>query len=139
MMVCRFILHIAVTVSFLQPTQSIPEGSSVQICSQLSSEAAIPLTVPLAVVGGGTAIQNTDFILSGQSITFLTGAVESCASMSAVDDSILEEDEVFTISLQSSETVLVNSDSTAAITIIDQDSMLSECRNSSMINFCGFL
>ena len=109
-----------------------------QICSQLSSEAAIPLTVPLVVVGGGTAVQNIDFILSGQSITFPTGAVESCVSISAVDDSILEEDEVFTIALQASETVLIDSGSTAAITIIDQDSMLSECRNSSMINFCGF-
>ena len=112
-----------------------------QICSQLSSEAAIPLTVPLVVVGGGTAVQNTDFTLSGQSITFPIGAVESCVSISAVDDSILEEDEVFTIALQSSETILIDSDSTAAITIIDQDSMLIECRNSSMFKFYfyGFL
>ena len=136
MMVCPlFFFYVAVTVLFLQPTQSIPEGSSVQICSQLSSEAAIPVTVPLLVGGGGTAIQNTDFILSGQSITFPTGAVESCVSISAVDDSILEEDEVFTLALQSSETVLIDSGSTAAITITDQDSMLTECRNLSVMKF----
>jgi hypothetical protein len=107
----------------------------VQICSQLSSEAAIPVTVPLVVVGGGTAVQNTDFILSSQSVTFPTGAVESCVSVSAVNDSILEEDEVFSLALQSSETVLTGTGSTAAVTITDQDSMLTECMNSSVIKF----
>ncbi len=128
-----FCFYTAVTVSFLQPTQSIPESSSVQICSQLSGEAAIPVTVPLVVVGGGTAVQNTDFILSSQSVTFPTGAVESCVSVSAVDDSILEEDEMFSLALQSSETVLTGTGSTAAVTIIDQDSMLTESLNSSVI------
>lgn len=117
--------HAAVTVSFLQPSQSVPEGSSLQVCSQLSSEAAISVIVPLEVVEGGIAIQNTDFILSSQSVTFPTGAVESCVSISAVDDSILEQDEVFTLALQSSETVLTGSGSTA-VTIIDQDSKLTE-------------
>ena len=118
--------YAAVTVSFLQPSQSVPEGSSLQMCSQLSTEAAIPVVVPLEVVGGGIAVQNTDFILSSQSVTFPTGVMESCVSISAVDDSILEEDEVFTLALQSSETILTDSDS-AAITIIDQDSKITEC------------
>ena len=123
-MIC-FLFHSAVTVSFLQPSESIPEGSSVEVCSQLSSEAAIPVTVPLeVVVGGGTAVQNTDFILSSQSVTFPTGDVESCVSISAADDSILEDDEMFTLALQSSETILTGSGSTAIITIIDQNSEL---------------
>lgn len=128
-----FFFHAAVTVSFLQPSHSVSEGSSIQICSQLSSEAAIPVIVPLTVVGG-TAIQNTDFTLSSQSVTFPTGTVESCITISTVDDSILEQDEVFTLSLLSSDTVLTGSGSTA-ITIIDQDSKLSECIITIFITF----
>lgn len=121
-------IYVAVTVSFLQRSQSVPEGSSIEICSQLSSEAAIPVIVPLEVVGEGTALQNTDFLLSDQSVTFPTGAVEMCVSVSAVDDSILEEDEVFTLALQSSDTVLTGSGSTTIITLFDQDSKSTERR-----------
>ena len=119
-----FFCHLAITISFVQPTDSVLEGNSLQICTQLSSEAAIPVTVPL-VVGGGTAAQNTDFTLSSQSFTFLAGSVDSCVSITAVDDAILEEDEVVMLALLSSNAVLAGSGSTA-ITIIDQDSKLTE-------------
>ena len=102
-----------------------------QICTQLSREAAIPVIIPLTV-GGGIAIQNTDFTLSSQSITFPTGAMEICVSISAVDDSILEEDEVFTLTLQSTDTVLTGSSSTNT-TIIDQDSKLPHWYESTIM------
>ena len=98
-----------------------------QICTQLSRDAGIPIIVPLTVEGG-TAFQNTDFTLSSQAVTFPTGAVEGCVSISAVDDSILEEDEVFSLALQSSDSVLSGSGSTIT-TIIDQDSKLSSYLN----------
>lgn len=127
-------LHVDVTVSFLQPSHSVSEGNSIQICSQLSTEAAISVIVPLTIVGG-TAIQNTDFTLSSQTVTFPIGAVESCITTSAIDDSILEQDEAFTLSLLSSDTVLTSSGSTT-ITIVDQDSERSECIISHFYHYC---
>lgn len=102
---------------------SVLEGSTLQICVQLSHEAAIQVILPLIIVAG-TAQQNVDFTISSQSFTFPIGVQESCTNVSAVGDTILENDEQFTFTLQSSDTVLSFSDT--AVTIIDQNSMLNE-------------
>ena len=93
-----------------------------QICVQLSREAAIQVILPLMIVAG-TAQQNVDFTISSQSLIFPAGVQESCISILAVGDTILEDDERFTLTLQSSDTVL--SFSNASITIIDQNSTLN--------------
>ena len=92
-----------------------------QICVQLSREAAIQVTVPLTVLAG-SAQQNVDFTISSQSLTFPAGVVENCTSISVIGDAILEDSEVFTLSLQSSETVISTSDAT--VMIVDQNSAL---------------
>ena len=104
-----------------------------QICVQLSREAAIQVILPLMVVAG-TAQQNVDFTISSQFFTFPTGVQESCIIVSAVGDTILEDDEQFTLTLQSSDTVLSLSD--ASITIIDQNSMLNKACSKPIMNTC---
>ena len=100
-----------------------------QLCAQLSASAAIPVNVPLFIVGGFTAQQNVDFDISSQSIFFPAGSLEECTVVSATDDVLLEENEMLTISLQTSNTVLLGQ-ATTTITIIDQDSK----SNSESIN-----
>lgn len=115
---------VAVEVLFQQGTlYSVPEGSTMQICVQLSREAAIQVIIPVIIVAG-TAQQNVDFTISSQSFTFPAGIQESCNTVSSIGDTILEDDEQFTLTLQSSDTVVSLSD--ASITIIDQNSTLSK-------------
>ena len=53
-----------------------------------------------------------------------------CVNVSIVDDSILESDEQFEVLLETSEPMVTLSPSTAAVSIIDNDSMwfVSICR-----------
>ena len=110
----------AVTVQFIQAFDSVAEGSSLEVCTQLSGEAAIPVTVPL-LVGEGSALLNTDLTISDQSFSFPAGIFESCVTILAIGDAVLEEDEAITLTLQSSDTVLIT-DGTIAIAITDQNS-----------------
>lgn len=94
-----------------------------QLCGQLSSQAEIPITVTL-VVNDGTAQLSIDFTLSAQALTFQPGEIQRCLQVSAMADSILEENEIFTLGLQSSNSdVLISSIAGATtVTIADQDS-----------------
>ena len=117
------LLLIAVTVSFQESSSSIEEGSSEQLCCQLSSGAEIPVVVTL-LVNDGTAQLNMDFILSTQVLIFQPGEILICVAVSATNDSTLEEDEVFTLDLQSSNSDVLTSPiaSTTTVTIPNQDS-----------------
>ena len=121
------LLLAAVIVSFQESANSIAEGSSDQVCGQLSSEAALPVTVAL-IINGGTAQQNTDFTISSFILTFQPGSVLRCTTISVTNDSILEEDETLLLSLQSSDsTVLISiTAGTTTVTIPNQDSKKNE-------------
>lgn len=113
------------TVSFQESSHSIAEGSSDRVCGQLSSEAAIAVTVAISM-SDGTAQQDIDFSISSLSLIFQPGSVQSCVSISAVSDSFLEGDESFTLILQSfnNSSVLVSPTAGGTrVTILDQDSM----------------
>ena len=122
-------IHVAVTTSFTQPFDSVAEGSSLQVCTQLSGETAIPVTVPLSIEEG-RALPNADFIVSDQSFNFPAGSMESCVTISAMSDAILEEDEEFTLVLQPTSTVLTVDDIITA-TIIDQNGNYGRCECTS--------
>ena len=111
------------TVSFQEPSYLIAEGSSDQVCGQLSSEAAIPITVAL-LINDGTAQQNTDFTFSSLALNFQPGSVLSCTTISVTNDPTSEEDETIELSLQSADsTVLISlTAGTTTITIPNQDS-----------------
>ena len=91
--------------SFQQPNYLTTEGNSVQVCAALFPEANIQVSVSF-VISGGVAQLATDFTLSPttQVLTFEAGGMLSCVTVAAVSDSLLEEDEDFTLTLQSTNT-----------------------------------
>ena len=124
---CNAILYnilAAVNVAFQSPTYVVEEGTSGQVCGQLSSGAAIPVTVAL-LVSDNTALENVDFTISSQSITFPPGSILSCTNVLATDDSILEGDESFSLTLVP-ELSAVLPTGTATVTIPNRNSMLRE-------------
>lgn len=133
------VYHAAITVAFQELFYSAPEGDSVQVCGQLSSdsEAVIPIIVPLSL-GGGSAVQNVDFTISSQSLIFQPGSMVTCSMVSSAVDSILEMDETFTLTLQSSDSaVLVSTTSaTTTVTILDQNSKIRNFFNVEFPSSC---
>ena len=110
----------AVTVTFQEPSYTMEEGSSGQVCGELSSTAAIPVTVSLSITGG-TALESVDFTIPSPSIIFQAGSVLSCVDVMIANDSLLEESETFTLALNSSNPV-VQTSGTATVTIPNRNS-----------------
>lgn len=96
------------------------------VCGDLSSIAEIPINVALTVIGG-TAQQNVDFTLSVSFLIFQPGVTQSCTVVSAIVDNTLEEDEEFTLGLQSTNGLVQISPNAGMtmVTIPNQDSKLS--------------
>lgn len=120
----------AVTVSLQQATYSIPEGTTVQVCAELSLGAETPVSVDL-LVGETSAQLTTDFTLSPdiQVLTFELGVTQTCVTILANDDSLLEEDEDFTVSLESSNPFVLISptEGSATVTIPNLNSEITAC------------
>ena len=94
------------------------------MCGSLSSVAETLVTA-MVIVDDVTALQNTDFTLSGSTLSFQSGVMQSCTTVSAIADLILEEDETFTLGLLSNnDLVQILPDGTARVTIPNQDSEL---------------
>ena len=91
------------------------------MCSQLSSEAAIPVTVALSISDGNAQL-NTDYAISSLSLTFQPGIVLSCTNITAIADSLLEEDETLTLALESINNS-VQTIGTTTVTIPNEDGM----------------
>ena len=91
------------------------------VCGELSSIAETPVTVTISVIGD-TAQQ--DFTLSPISLSFQPGATQSCTVVTATVDNTLEEDEVFTLGLQSTNNLVQISQTAGmtAVTVPNQDS-----------------
>lgn len=118
---------LAVTVSIQQPIYSIPEGNTVQVCAELSQEAETRVVIDL-LIEGTSAQLNTDFTLSPatQVLIFEPGIIESCVNVLAISDSLLEEDEGFTLSLESNNqfVMISSSERSATVTIPNEN-----CKN----------
>ena len=112
-------------VSFQELADSTQEGSFLEVCGELSSTAEIMITVML-VVNDVTTQQGTDFFLSTSILTFQPGETQSCAEVMALEDPTLEDDEEFTLRLESNLNALVQVFPIAEtrVTILNQDSML---------------
>ena len=93
------------------------------MCGELSSIAAIPVTVTLSITGG-TALESVDFTVPNPSITFQAGSVLSCVDVMITNDSLLEENEIFTLALSSNNPV-VQTSGTATVTIPNRNSKQS--------------
>lgn len=111
------------TVTFQEASYTIEEGISGQVCGELSSMAAIPVTVTLSIMGG-TALESVDFTIPSPSITFQSGNVLSCMDVIVTNDLLLEESEIFTLALNSSDP-FVQTSGTATVTISNRNSKQS--------------
>lgn len=122
-----FDLILVAMASFQLPSYSTTEGNSVQVCAALFPEADIQVSVSF-VISGGAAQLATDFTLSPptQVLTFEAGSVLSCVTVTAISDSLLEEDEDFTLTLQSSNTFVGISSiiGSSVVTIPNQNSKI---------------
>lgn len=114
------VVHAAVTVTFQEPSYIIEEGSSGQVCGELSLTAAIPVSVTLSVTGG-TALENMDFTIPNSTISFQPGSILSCVDVLVSNDLLLEENEIFTLALISNNAV-VQTAGTATVTIPNRNS-----------------
>jgi len=54
-------------------------------------------------------------------LTFLPGAAERCASISISNDTILEDDELFSVQLDTTDQAVTLSPGSANVTIVDDD------------------
>ena len=110
-------------VAFQESIYSVEEGTSIQVCGEVSlpTEALVSVTVS---INGNTAQENADFVVSLTMLSFQPGQVESCTTASAVDDPILEGSEEFTLTLQSNNNLIQISSTAglAMVAILNQDS-----------------
>jgi len=63
-----------------------------------------------------------DYSASTHQLTFQPGITQQCADISIVEDVILENDEMFTVLLNTTDQAVVLSTATATIIITDNDS-----------------
>lgn len=93
-----------------------------QVCGQLSSTAEIVVTTQISIIDV-TAQQTTDFALSVPTLVFQPGEIQSCTAVTAVADSILEDNEDFMLSLLSNNNLVLipQSGGTTTVTIFNQD------------------
>ena len=113
-------------VAFQESIYSVEEGTSIQVCSEVSLPAEAPVLVTVSV-NDNTAQENADFVVSLTMLSFQPGQVESCTTASAVDDPILEGNEEFTLTLQSNDNLIQISPTAglAMVAIPNQDSTLN--------------
>ena len=120
-----FLNILGVTVSFEQTASSVLEDSTLQLCAGLSL-AAETLVAASVITAGGSAQLETDYVLtpSNQILTFEIGITRSCLTVQAVDDLVLENDEDFTLSLESNDAFVAISttNGSSVITIPNQNS-----------------
>lgn len=119
-----YFIFTAVDVGFQALSYATEEGSSSQVCAQLSSEAAIQVTVTLSITGGN-ALENVDFTVSNPLLVFQPGITLSCANIVAINDSLLEDDEVISLVLVP-DSINVQATGTATVTIPNRNSMRTQ-------------
>lgn len=129
-----YLIFTAVDVGFQALLYTTEEGSSSQVCGQLSSEAAIQVTVTLSITGG-SAQENVDFTISNPLLVFEPGITLSCANITAINDSLLEDDETINLVLVPNSNT-IQTTGTAIVTIPNRNSMRAQL--SIQLASCDF-
>lgn len=146
---CLLYIYIGVEIILTEPEYSIGESESdVTVCAGIiSGEAAIPVEVVLMTVSDGNAqgkssivytfirihlyllhpIAETDFIPLMSTALTLTGTDGgNCSTISILDDSVVEGNETFSVQLSTSNAAVDITQSSAMVTIIDDDAVTIE-------------
>ncbi|MDE2719307.1 Calx-beta domain-containing protein [Candidatus Palauibacter polyketidifaciens] len=116
----------AVTPSTVVPSASVSDASATEgrwIGFTVSLSEATSRTVTVAyATSGGTATSGTDFTPQSGTLTFTANQTEKPVAVATTEDTMVEEDETFTLTL-SSPTNATLGDATATGTIIDDDAL----------------
>ena len=111
----------AIMVDFVSPSYSLYEGEEVEVCVMLKS-GQLGRDVQLQLLTqDDTAAADVDYIMLNFSFLLKPGDSQKCFSVVALDDSVVEGEEVFQAILSSSDPAVVMS-STVATDIYIQDS-----------------
>ena len=115
------------TVQFSVATLGVTEGtdSTATVTVALSEAATDQIVVPIMTMDG-TANAGSDYTALTENVTFATGEMSKDISIAITDDSVVEPDETFTVSLgtlpdsvtaggTTSVTVTINSEDTTAV------------------------
>lgn len=107
-------------VTFQELSYTIEEDTFGPVCGQLSSAAAIQITVALSK--SGSAQENEDFTVATSSLIFQPGITISCNNIVVIDDSLLEMDETIILTLIP-DNIAVQATGTTTVTIPNRNSM----------------
>jgi uncharacterized delta-60 repeat protein len=111
-------------VSFTASSQSVGENAGIlEILGTLDTPLGFDLMVPVSVNSGGTATQDVDYQLLGNSILFVAGSTTGKLLLDIVDDVRYESSESLTLSLQPTLGVSLGSIAQHTVTITNNDAM----------------
>ena len=111
----------SVTVQFSAATYSVVEGNAAQLEVVLSAVRAMDTTVRMATTAN-SATSVADFDPGPHDVTIPAGQIRATVSISTVEDTLMENDEQFTVFISAPHTdVPVSSQGTASVTILDDD------------------
>ncbi len=109
------------TVQFSAATYSVVEGNAAQLEVVLSAVRAMDTTVRMATTAN-SATSVADFDPGPHDVTIPAGQIRATVSISTVEDTLMENDEQFTVFISAPHTdVPVSSQGTASVTILDDD------------------
>jgi len=123
----------------IQPLPSVATLGSIQLSAAAFSVGEGQGTVDILVTrtGGtgaavvniatvdGTALQRTDFTSVFRTLSFAPGETSKTVTISIIDDTRIEGDETFTVTLSGPVNTVLGSPANAVMTIVDNDSTVS--------------
>ena len=114
----------ALSISFAAAALTLPEDAgTVNVGMRLNRASAIPVTFQIAAAPGTPAATlGTDYSIPNTSVTFNAGATTAMVALSITDDSLVEGNELFELSVENpSPSARVTTPAAAVITIEDND------------------
>lgn len=108
------------TVSLSVPTQSVIENSGTgTLTVNLSGAADSEVTIPFSV--SGTALNGTDYTISGSPLVIAAGLTTGTITLNLVDDSLIEGNETVIVTLGVPTNATLGATTTQTVTITDND------------------
>ena len=89
----------------------------------LSGPSAAPVTVDY-LSSDGTALAGDDYTALDGTLTFAPGETQKVIAIALVNDTLVESDETFTLTLSSPTGAALGSPSQAVLTILDDDEQI---------------
>lgn len=98
----------------------VPEGDTAVLTASLTAPAASDVNV-LFATGNGTATGPDDFTPLASTVVIPAGQTSATIEIETVDDSVLDPDETFTVTIESSSGEVVLGEVVGTVTILDDE------------------